>query len=178
MTDLLFLVRILFRNNKELKLIHSLPGSVGFLPIAAPNRKDQKRRKSQTKHNLYFRADSEGKEEDTTSELEQQVRDLNRNPDLPLLAATPTNSDAERQQLREERQQLEEDVAAFEAEKRGKAAHEAETEEHVRHMEAEIVRLQTREKVRWLHFSVLCGNSCFLSYFKSNQQTFYEFVVN
>jgi hypothetical protein len=111
---------------------------------------------------LYFRADNKGKE-DTTSELEQQVIELNRNPNLPLLAATPTNSDAERQQLREERKQLEEDVAAFEAEKCGTAAHEAETEEHVRHMEAEIVRLQTREKVA-VTLQVVCGNSCYSSY--------------
>ncbi len=75
------------------------------------------------------------------------MRELNRKPDLPLLAATAADSDAERRQLREERNQLEEDVAAFEEEKRGKAAHEAETEEHIRRMEAEIVRLQTREKV-------------------------------
>jgi hypothetical protein len=108
---------------------------------------------NQTKLNFYFRADSEGQEEDTTSELEQQVRELNRNPDLPLLAAA--DSETDRRQLREERKQLEEDVAAFEAEKRGKAAHEAETEEHVRRMEAEIVRLQTREKVAVTLFSCM-----------------------
>jgi len=75
------------------------------------------------------------------------VRELNKNPDLPLLQAAGSDLEAERQQVREERRQLEQEVAAFEAEKRGKSAHEAETAEHVRRMEEEIIRLHTREKV-------------------------------
>ncbi len=39
----------ILQNNMELKLIHTLPGSVGFLPITAHIRKDQKRRKAKPK---------------------------------------------------------------------------------------------------------------------------------
>jgi septal ring factor EnvC (AmiA/AmiB activator) len=105
------------------------------------------------------------------------VRELNKNVDLQLLPAAAKDRDAERRHLREERKQLEEDVAAFEAEKRGKSAHEAETEEHVRRIEAEIVRLQTREKVPSLLTCVwkFMFSRVTVLQIKSNQQIFYCF---